>query len=741
MKNALFKIMMSGLLTLTGANQAQVAVPENPGFTPEQAAAMEAQMRQDKWAKDVLYPKSLIPAKETRAMVRIDGASGGRRWAGLGATPATAMERQLMTYPPAIRDYILDLMFKPNFGMALTHLKVEVGGDNNSTAAVEPSFAHTREEMANPNFHRGGNYWLMRQARDRNPRIELGALAWTQPYWVGNGTGRNDNASFFTLESAEYFVKFYEGARKTWGLEMQYFSAEQNERYPAGQRDWIVKNLRPAFDKAGFPNVQFVLDNGGWPLRAENKDPELLKHIAALGRHYVENHENNVSTPEAQASGKPLWNAEMWSRVGKTWPLAMYLAESLARCYVDAKTTQFTSWPILGGGLPGSMYGQTGLMLANKPWSGYYEIYPTVWLAAHFNQFAPMGWKTVDSGCGKLFVEPCPTYDRAVLGPPEKRKSQERARLHYLTLQSPDQKDYSIIVVNTSPFLRTLDVEVKSLPAKPLHQWVSTEQEQFIRTGSIDTGSGKFTLAVQPWSVYSLTTTTGQQKGAALQPVPADSVLPLPYKDDFESYSIGGDARYQSCSAGYFETYQAAGESKTLRQVVPAKGLTWSIPKDNYPCVALGDIRWGDYEVSSDALLEGKGTIALWARVDAFRDHGIAGYYLRVDQDGKWELGVSNNRRGRNRFYTEKSLANGQVGGFRAEAWHKLAIRAQGSQLKASLDGKPLADVTDSTYAKGAVGYSTWAEGIQKDAEDMKKAMVIGTPYGHARFDNLIVQP
>jgi hypothetical protein len=282
---------------------------------------------------------------------------------------------------------------------------------------------------------------------------------------------------------------------------------------------------------------------------------------------------------------------------------------------------------------------------------------------------------------------------------------------------------------------------VKSLPAKPLHQWVSTEQEQFIRTGSIDTASGKFTLAVQPWSVCSLTTTTGQQKGAASAPVPADSVLPLPYKDDFESYSIGGDARYQSCSAGYFETYQAPGEGKTLRQVVPAKGLTWSIPKDNYPCVALGDIRWSDYEVSTDALLEGKGTIALWARVDAFRDHGMAGYYLRVDPDGKWELGVSNNRRGRNRFYTEKPLANGQVEGFLAEAWHKLSIRAQGRQLKASLDGKPLAEMTDGTYAKGAVGYSTWAEGIQKDGEDMKKAMVIGTPYGHARFDNLLVRP
>jgi hypothetical protein len=175
--------------------------------------------------------------------------------------------------------------------------------------------------------------------------------------------------------------------------------------------------------------------------------------------------------------------------------------------------------------------------------------------------------------------------------------------------------------------------------------------------------------------------------------------------------------------------------------MVPAKGLTWSIPKDNYPCVAIGDIRWGDYEVSSDALLEGKGTVALWARVNFFRDHGMAGYYLRVDQEGKWELGVAKNRHRGEMFYTEKSLANGVFSGFKPEAWHNLSLAAEGDLLRASIDGKPVAEVKDGTHTVGAVGYSTWAEGIQKDHEDMKKAMVIGTKYGQARYDNLNVRP
>jgi galactosylceramidase len=730
------------MFLLAGPIQAQEALPENPGFTPEQA---EAQVK-DAWSKNLLNPKGLTPPQQTRATVRIDGKSGGRRWGGIGSTPSTGMERQLMHYPKEIQEDILDLCFKPNFGMGITHLKVEIGGDNNSTAAVEPSFAHSREEMANPNFRRGGLYWLMRMARDRNPGIELGALAWTQPYWVGEPIQRTDvagNGSFYTRESAEYFAKFLEGARQEWGLEMQYFSAEQNERGHVGRRDWALHQLKPAFDRAGFGHIKFVLDASGWPLRFGDDDPELLKHVGARGAHYVENAPKvKAATDEAKASGVPLWSTECWSRVGRVWPLAMYFADTVARGYVESKLTQFTTWPLLGGGLPGSLYTGTGLMQTDKPWSGHYEVYRTVWITAHFNQFAPPGWKTIDAGCGGLFEESIPPFDTKFPSWPRSEKGPVKfSRVNYLTLQSPDGKDYSIIVVNFSPFARTLDFELKDLPAKPLYRWVSNERDQFVQTGGVAAIEGKFTLEMEPWSVCSLTTTTGQQKGKPKHPIPPDTVLALPYTENFDSYEIGSDARFQSVSAGYFETFQSPGEGKTLRQMVPAKGLTWAFPRDNYPCVAIGDIRWEDYEVSSDAFLEGAGFAALWGRVEFFRDHGMAGYYLRYDQDGKWEFGVANNRHMGNRIYTERTLASGRLTDFKPQVWHSLAIRAQGTQLRASIDGKQVCEVSDDKFKKGAVGYSTWAENIQKDFEDMTAASVIGTRYGHARFDNLVVKP
>jgi len=72
---------------------------------------------------------------------------------------------------------VLDLLFKPNWGAALHHLKVEVGGDVNSTDGTEPSHMRTREDE---DYTRGYEWWLMKEARRRNPKIMLDCLPWAR---------------------------------------------------------------------------------------------------------------------------------------------------------------------------------------------------------------------------------------------------------------------------------------------------------------------------------------------------------------------------------------------------------------------------------------------------------------------------------------------------------------------------------------------------------------------------------
>ena len=76
-------------------------------------------------------------------LITLDGARTGHTFEGIGGVSAGASSRLLIDYPEPQRREILDYLFKPHYGAALHHLKVEIGGDVNSTDGVEPSHMHT----------------------------------------------------------------------------------------------------------------------------------------------------------------------------------------------------------------------------------------------------------------------------------------------------------------------------------------------------------------------------------------------------------------------------------------------------------------------------------------------------------------------------------------------------------------------------------------------------------------------
>jgi hypothetical protein len=94
--------------------------------------------------------------------------------------------------------------------------------------------------MRTPNGHaydRGYEWWLMREARIRNPSIILDTLAWGAPGWIGKG-------QYYSHDMAEYVADFLEGAHKQ-GLEVQY-TGVWNERTP--DFEW-VKVLRQVLNE------------------------------------------------------------------------------------------------------------------------------------------------------------------------------------------------------------------------------------------------------------------------------------------------------------------------------------------------------------------------------------------------------------------------------------------------------------------------------------------------------------
>src|SRR5947207_7462753 len=123
----------------------------------------------------------------TGTSVNVDGTGPGRVFDGVGAlSGGGGTSRLLPDYPEPQRGQILDYLFKPNYGANLQILKVEIGSDVNSTNGAEASHQRTPTDQ---NYQRGYEWWLMEQAKLRNPDMKLAGLEWGAPGWFNGGVG------------------------------------------------------------------------------------------------------------------------------------------------------------------------------------------------------------------------------------------------------------------------------------------------------------------------------------------------------------------------------------------------------------------------------------------------------------------------------------------------------------------------------------------------------------------------
>ena len=108
---------------------------------------------------DTTAIQSLDFAKATHTFNGIGGLSGG------GATSVLLTNK----YPEKQKDEILDFLFKPKFGASLQIVKVEIGGDSQSTDGTETSHMHSPDDL---NYERGYEWEILVEAKKRNPNIK-----------------------------------------------------------------------------------------------------------------------------------------------------------------------------------------------------------------------------------------------------------------------------------------------------------------------------------------------------------------------------------------------------------------------------------------------------------------------------------------------------------------------------------------------------------------------------------------
>jgi galactosylceramidase len=632
-----------------------------------------------------LFYAGLFSSALADQTVDLKGDAGGKRFDGIGAVSGGGATSVLLKdYPEPQRGQILDLLFKPKFGASMSALLVEVPGDGNATQGAEPSHMHTKDDL---NFSRGYEWWLMREAKNRNPDLTLDACAWGCPAWVGNG-------NFWSQDMCDYYVKWIQGLKSVYGLNLDAIGC-RNEK---GVNENWVKKFRATLDASGLENVKIHgFDNWdktkfNW-VRNMTNDLELRKAVTILSNHTMA---DSPTPPDVQQLAeewqKPIWNTEEHV-YKKGFDCEISLVQAFNKNFLVSGVTKIVNWYLVGSVYPMESYSEDPpAMIANSPWSGEYHTREVLWGYAHYGQFSKVGWTYLNGACGSL-----------------------AAGGTFVTLKSPG-KDYSVILeTKNARSLQNLTFNISGgLSTGELCVWRSDANEQFVQQNSIvpvvkHLGEGSFTIALEPDAVYSISTTTGQQKGS-FGDIPVDKNFPFPYYETFDEYSapkqFGYLPHYTADIAGIFEIAERPDKTgKCLRQVTGVKPQSWA--PEWMPYTIIGDEHWTNYEVSADICLDGGGWAGVMGRVNNVGSgYGCVpkGYYLRLAADGSCALFASTQARNQT---AGSELATGTAANVNGNQWHNVKLQFSGDIITGFVDGAQVLSVTNNLYLHGMAGLVT----------------------------------
>jgi len=632
-------------------------------------------------------------------VIKLKGDAAGKLFDGIGlVNGGGATSVLLKDYPEPQRSQILDLVYKPMFGASVSALLVEIPGDGNSTQGSMPSHMHTRNDL---NYSRGYIWWILQEAKRRNPELSLDATAWSAPGWIGGG-------KFWSQDAADYYVKWLQGLRNVYHLELDAIGCRNEKGYDYR----FAKTLRTTLNANGFEKVKLhAFDH--WPkgkldfVKDMQTDEQLRDAIDIISAHVFYGGVRATKEEQAMATkmGKPIWNTEDHV-YKKGFECLISIVECFNRNFIQSGATRVVNWYDIAGVYAIEPYPEDpATVLAQWPWSGHYKVREALWGYAHYGQFSKVGWQYLAGGCDSL----------ANGG-------------SFVTLKSPGN-DYSIIIeTRNAKVLQRVRFDISAgLSEKTLCVWRSNEKEQFIRQEDVKIVNGSFTVNLEPNSVYSISTTRGQRKGS-FSNIPEPKRFPFPYYETFEQYSSprqwGYLPRYTADIADAFEIVDRPDKKgKCLQQVVPQPTISWA--PDWLPYTILGDDKWQNYEVSADIYLKAGDSAGVMGRINHVgTGYGFIpkGYYLQITSDGRCSLVVVRGKKEKKQLTGdaeqqaiikaskddseggEKVLGSVQLSYIRTNQWHNVKLRFDGTMITALVDGKVILEVTDSLYKEGMAG-------------------------------------
>ena len=464
------------------------------------------------------------------------------------------------------------------------------------------------------NFSRGFAWWLMSQAKLRNPDIVTYALPESWPRWVANNSTSAGPLAVPAL-SAKYISTWVLGAKRAHNLTVDWVGV-WNEHWDATPVMFAyIKELRAQLDAAGLQATR-IIGPDAFTAAAETlcagmlSDPALKAAVGAIGVH------GKIPGPGSACQrlgdgGLPLFSSEDGSTYGDTAGALLRVEQSNAE-YLGSGSQGGNFWNPFGAYYPGIPFWGHSLLACHHPWSGHYTVRSTIWAGAHMCQHTQIGMSFVESsatgplasGCGSMVttVSPNGADFTTIIG-----------RAGLTTPQAPGYPKGCPAEAATFTLVGKLATAVTSVAV-----WLTQmdpdghPRKEFDRQAAdLPVHGGEFVVTLPPDSIVTLTSLTKLgQKGAHPEP-PAAAPFPMPYSEDFDGYPREGSniARYFSDMSGGFEvipdpTTASAGSGGILRQATPIIPIGWyGLTADTLPYTQIGSFDWANYTVTSSVHL------------------------------------------------------------------------------------------------------------------------------------------
>ena len=745
--------------------------------------------------------------------ITIDGEKVDKynRFKGFGTVTANNTSRLMLDYKeehPKKYWEMMNHLFNKETGAGLTHVKVELGADVNSSSGTEPATMRYEDEPAN--VLRGAGFQFAADAKSINKDITTEILRWGEPRWTWNGAANKEYESRY-----QWYKQTIDAVNAEYGFKLDYVGISQNERAQNNGKDeveWLkyftskIKH-EPNYE-ADYQKIKFVASDGYRDTKTISRalldHPDLIDEIDVISSHYGLTGSNELTQLQNKLIAEGKQPKENWVSEGIAPMINARFRENMEPNYkgiggkagiidVTSRIISVYSWtgagshplnavsfdfqPSVAAFYEGSSYNPKHLISAYDPWSGFYEVDGGLQGVRHVMNFVGYDDQRTPENERWMYVKDATFSDGNFF---DGGVDVDTSTHNYMTLKDPETDDYTTVFANNTKQARKYTIQAKNLNGKedaPVYVWETRgadegqeyDENWFKHISKIEPEDGTYEVEVKPYSIVTISTLDKESeiKDFEYQSQPVDlskdTIMPLPYKDDFEydKYRVdkkgrdyverrGGTPRYTTDQIGAFEVVKeatkpiASGSAERTDLTIPDEkkhgnmlqqkithdiiGSDWSVwggtdgsAASSNPNTTIGDHRWVNYKVSYDFLLdthtpqkEGRSNYALIGvrQIKAGGTDSHAPYNARVYADGKYEI-----------LKLGSVVKSGMIKGFNNKVWHNLAFEAKENVFTLYLDGMEIAEYTDA------------------DATVMAGRAVLGSGYYETLIDNLRIDP